>query len=280
MESRNYQSGAAASPPAAPASPSNGYPTNGNPSTATATTVPGDFWYYKIGEELRAIISNAGITPSDSDLAQAAKAIQSGKMMSVNAGGTVNALTASLAPVLAAYIDGQPLYIKAAGANTSTAPTLSLNGLTAKTIVKGANVALVAGDIAGSGHRLELVFDGSLDKWVLLNPATGIGPASLLADPGYQRFADGLIYAWCKGPVQSVNSGGNANYTVNYPITFSSVFAVQVSTIQSSSAANFANAACALQGAPGLSSCSVIYDDYGGGTAGATMQAQLLIIGK
>jgi hypothetical protein len=75
METRNYQSGAAASPPSAPASPSTGYPTNGDPSGPTPATLPGDYWFYKVGEELRAVISGAGLTPSDSDLTQLFEAI-------------------------------------------------------------------------------------------------------------------------------------------------------------------------------------------------------------
>jgi hypothetical protein len=76
MEPRNFQAGAAASPPTAPASPSVGYATNGNPSTATPATQPGEFWFHKIGEELRAAIVAGGITPSDTDLGQLAKTKQ------------------------------------------------------------------------------------------------------------------------------------------------------------------------------------------------------------
>lgn len=70
MEPHNYESGAAGSPPSAPASPSNGYPTGGDPQTATPATKPGAFWFYKVGESLRKIITDAGLTPDDSDLTQ------------------------------------------------------------------------------------------------------------------------------------------------------------------------------------------------------------------
>lgn len=75
MDPRNYKSGAAASPPDAPAAPSNGYPTEGNPGSGVPATNPGPFWYYKIGESLRNIITNAGLTPDDGDLNLLQKAI-------------------------------------------------------------------------------------------------------------------------------------------------------------------------------------------------------------
>lgn len=49
--------------------------------------------------------------------------------------------------------------------------------LAAKTIVKLNNQPLVAGDIAGAGHWLELQYDSVLDKYVLQNP----NPSSLLS---------------------------------------------------------------------------------------------------
>lgn len=75
MDPRNYKSGAAASPPDAPAAPSTGYPTEGNPGSGVPATNPGPFWYYKVGESLRNIITTAGLTPDDGDLSLLQKAI-------------------------------------------------------------------------------------------------------------------------------------------------------------------------------------------------------------
>lgn len=75
MEPRNYESGAAAEAPTAPVLPSNGYPTEGNPQTAVPATKPGAFWFYKIGEELRKVIVDAGLTPGDGNLSQLKTAI-------------------------------------------------------------------------------------------------------------------------------------------------------------------------------------------------------------
>ena len=64
MDNRKWLSGASASAPIAPASPSAGYPTGGNSSTGTLPTNPGPYWPHAIGEELRAVIVAGGQTPS------------------------------------------------------------------------------------------------------------------------------------------------------------------------------------------------------------------------
>ena len=76
METRNYQARASATPPDAPVSPSNGYPSNGNPSSGQSATQPGAHWFYKIGEELRNLIVNAGLIPADGDLTQLYQAVK------------------------------------------------------------------------------------------------------------------------------------------------------------------------------------------------------------
>lgn len=75
MEPRNYEAGAGGSAPATPVTPSNGYPTDGSPLTATPATKPGAHWFYKIGESLRNVITGAGLAPSDESLTQLKDAI-------------------------------------------------------------------------------------------------------------------------------------------------------------------------------------------------------------
>lgn len=86
------------------------------------------------------------------------------------AAGTVDAITANVA-VGAALADGMTVRIQTTGANTSATPTLNINGIGAKTIVKVSNAALVAGDILGADYVAQLHYDSSLDKFVLENPA-------------------------------------------------------------------------------------------------------------
>lgn len=69
-------------------------------------------------------------------------------------------ITASLTPALTAYAAGQKFHFIAAGANTTTAPTININSLGAKNITKLGSAALSAGDIA-SGAAYILIYDGT-----------------------------------------------------------------------------------------------------------------------
>lgn len=76
MDNRKWEADAIASPPTAPASPSDGYPTNGNPLAAQNATEPGEWWFHAVGEELRAVIVEGGLTPDLSTLTQLRDAIK------------------------------------------------------------------------------------------------------------------------------------------------------------------------------------------------------------
>jgi len=104
------------------------------------------------------------------------------------AGGTANAITAAISPSLSSLVNGLPVFIKASAANTLSNPTFTPNNgvIAAKTIVKGNNLPLVAGDILAAGFWMMLRFDASLDKWVLLNPANGV-----VSDVGFIKIYSG-----------------------------------------------------------------------------------------
>jgi hypothetical protein len=99
--------------------------------------------------------------------------VQDGSLNWVDGGGTSDAITAAYSIPLTALIDGQLCYVRATAANATTTPTFSPSSLTARTIVKSGNQALVAGDIFGDGHELILRYRLSDTKWELLNPAVG-----------------------------------------------------------------------------------------------------------
>lgn len=103
--------------------------------------------------------------------------IQGAFNSSAVAAGTADALTGAFSPAIAA-LPAAPgtlsVLVRAGSANTTTTPTFKADGTTAKTIVKGNNQPLAAGDIAGAGHWLDLQYDATLDKWILQNPATPI----------------------------------------------------------------------------------------------------------
>lgn len=158
---------------------------------AAETYMTGDRIIGDDGQTYRSVQdNNTAHTPSTSSTwwelwGPSALKLQQAAYMSAVAGGTVDAITAAFTPAIAA-LPAAPgtlsVFVRATGANTSTTPTFKADGTAAKTIVKGNNVPLLAGDIAGAGHWLELQYDPTLDKWVLQNPARGV------TTKGIQRF--------------------------------------------------------------------------------------------
>jgi hypothetical protein len=67
-------------------------------------------------------------------------------------------------------VDKTLVWVWASAANTTATPTFSPNGMTAKTIVKGAGAALIPGDIPGANAVIELEYNATLGDWILVNP--------------------------------------------------------------------------------------------------------------
>lgn len=67
---RVFEAGAVLVAPSAPASPSTGFPTGGNPVGGVPATKPGAWWFHMITEELRAIVTAAGLAPDHAVLNQ------------------------------------------------------------------------------------------------------------------------------------------------------------------------------------------------------------------
>jgi hypothetical protein len=88
------------------------------------------------------------------------------------ASSTVDAISAVFTPAVALPLKlGHVFKVRTKGTNTAGNPTFTPNSgiVPIKTVVKGAGVSLVAGDI---GIIAELQYDPTLDAWVLLNPNT------------------------------------------------------------------------------------------------------------
>ena len=109
-----------------------------------------------------------------------AEQIQQAAFISATASGTSDAITAIYMPAITTLTNGMSLMVRGGSANATTTPTFTPapGVIGAAAIVKGNGLPLVAGDIAGAGHWVELQYDSSLAKWVLLNPATGITSVS------------------------------------------------------------------------------------------------------
>src|SRR5262249_18527050 len=64
--------------------------------------------------------------------------------------GTPDVITATLAPPIVSLTDGQLVYLRASGANTTGAPTFAPNALAAHPITRAGGGALSVGDIPGA----------------------------------------------------------------------------------------------------------------------------------
>lgn len=85
--------------------------------------------------------------------------------------GSSTDYTIALSPVPISYSTGMVVYAKIVLANTTTTPTLNVNGLGAKTIVKYSTTPLAVGDI-GANSFITLIYDGT--NLVLQNPIANL----------------------------------------------------------------------------------------------------------
>lgn len=92
--------------------------------------------------------------------------------------GNSDVLTASFSPMLKELKNGMLVHVRAKEKNRTKTPFFKADETGEKVIVKGNNLSIEEGDIAGAGHWLELQYDEALDKWILQNPAKGITPSS------------------------------------------------------------------------------------------------------
>lgn len=122
----------------------------------------------------------ASINPAGDYATKTAVQFDDYKIADASVVGSANAIVAGFFPAITdlAASHGMVLYVRCLAANTTTTPTFTPNNgiIAAKTIVKGNDLPLAAGDIAGAGYWATLQYDLTLDKWVLKNPATGLQP--------------------------------------------------------------------------------------------------------
>ena len=95
----------------------------------------------------------------------------SAEVFAVDGSGSSTAYTATLSPVPTSLTNGMTVRVKIGSANTTTTPTLNVNSLGAKTIVKGVNTALAVSDIS-AGMYCTFIYDSTNTVWVLQNPVS------------------------------------------------------------------------------------------------------------
>ena len=133
------------------------------------------------------------------------------------ADGKADSLEVVFDPAIRELVHGKLVHVRAKEKNLSAVPTLKADSQVAKTIVKGNNLPLQEGDIAGAGHWLELQYDGQLDKWVLQNPAKGISPLSGVPVGTVEYFASSVP------PAGYLVANGAALGRETYPELFAAI---------------------------------------------------------
>jgi hypothetical protein len=116
---------------------------------------------------MTATIVTVGTTPLTFVQFSFAPGVNGTTTLYIAGGGSAQAQTATLSPALTANTTGVSFQFLPIAANTATAPTLAVNGLTAKTITKCGATALVANDLTTTSPA-EVTYDGT--EWVLQNP--------------------------------------------------------------------------------------------------------------
>ena len=153
-------------------------------TTAEHATFTGALAEITVDTDKDVVVVHDGTTAGGFPLA---KETTVGMRKPASVGGTVDAITATFSPAFTslAACAGYVLALPLTGANTTTTPTLNIDGLGAKTIVKGSNEALAVANIPGADFVGLFVYDASLDKFQMVNPYAA--PASQLSVLGFKN---------------------------------------------------------------------------------------------
>jgi hypothetical protein len=149
---------------------------NGNPSTGTMGSIPPAASIENPQREIVNLIAAAGLTPSDGDLNQLARGIQSGNIIYGVDTGSATAYAVTLNPPLLAYSDGLAVWVLPGNSNSGPA-TFNINGLGARNIVRRGGAALSAGDMP-QGYKSLLTYNALHANFELYG--TGFTPAGFL----------------------------------------------------------------------------------------------------
>ena len=109
--------------------------------------------------------------------------LQSNYYTYADAGGSANALTATVPSSLTALSDGMSFVINTAYSNTGAATlnlTLGSTATGALPIVSGGNVPILSGYIPSAGYQIVVIYSAAYNSWVLLNPAISLNAYALV----------------------------------------------------------------------------------------------------
>lgn len=216
-----FQIDNATASPTEPTASSQGTPgwfINANPSSGTQATIVTYDWLNNLQDELIAICSAGGVTPSKAVKTQVVQAIIN-LIGSAGVGyapdtGTTNALAITLTPVPTALVAGSTARIKVAHANTG-ASTLNFCNLATKNIINPDGTALSPNQLS-AGAIIETTYDGT--SFRLLAGSTMLECAGV--------NSTSTVYA----PVVAVSSNATiaGNVTVGGAVNFSADSAFEI----------------------------------------------------
>jgi hypothetical protein len=155
---------------------------NGNPSTGTMGSIPPAASIEFPQREIVATITDAGLTPADTDLSQLAKAIQSGQLNYKHDTGTANNYAANLSPNPGSYFEGLGVILKILNANTG-ASVLNLNSLGNKPIMRSDGVTPLSGGDLAVSSLVYFLYDGTAFRMVWAQSAATTGMPIYLTAP-------------------------------------------------------------------------------------------------
>lgn len=171
---------------------------NASPSLGIRGSILDIIAVEQVQREILKVVTQAGLTPSDTDLTQLYQAISSISQTIINstinnvilnqsfsanipyavAGGTAAALTAHFTPAISAYSDGRVVLVKLgaagnpAGAVTLEAFNASNVSLGVHGIIRDDGSALQANDLPANGMAI-LAYDATRMSWLLIAALTG-----------------------------------------------------------------------------------------------------------
>lgn len=143
-------------------------------------------------------------------------------------GGTVDVLTAIMSPATTAYSTHFFYRVTSIGLNTVTTPTMNIDGLGAKTIKKGANAALAAGDTGAAGYEMLLGYNGT--NLILLNPPI---PANVAVTNGVNTFTATQTFAKAVETAKGASVASAASMDIWTPSDGNTVHGTGVATVTS-----------------------------------------------
>jgi hypothetical protein len=144
---------------------------NGDPSIGRMGSIPPAASIEYPQREIVGFITASGLEPTNEDLRQLSKAVQSGRVIYGVDGGTANALVATLNPAITTLVPGLTVRIKKIGSKNTGPATLDV-GTGVNQIKRASGASLLDNDLP-AGIVTELIWDGSV--WQIANfQGTGV----------------------------------------------------------------------------------------------------------